>query len=60
MRPPDAAFSDPRLAWLYDVFEVERIDLDAYVAVVEEVGARSVVDIGAAPEPWPFGSPAWG
>lgn len=46
MRPPDTAFADPRLAYLYDVFEDDRVDLDAYVAIVDEVGARTVVDIG--------------
>lgn len=46
MRPPDPAFADPRLAWLYDVLDGERVDLDAYVAIIEEVGATSVVDIG--------------
>lgn len=46
MRPPDPAFADPRLAALYDVFEHDRADLDAYVAIVRETGARSVVDVG--------------
>lgn len=46
MREPDAAFADPRLAALYDVFDEDRPDLDVYVAVAEEVRARTVVDIG--------------
>lgn len=46
MRQPDAAFADPRLAVLYDVFDDDRSDLDAYVAVAEEAAARSVIDIG--------------
>lgn len=46
VREPDAAFADPRLAVLYDVFDDDRSDLDAYVAIAEEVGARTVVDIG--------------
>lgn len=46
MRPPDPVFADPRLARLYDDLDGERVDLDAYVAIVEEVGATSVVDIG--------------
>lgn len=46
MRPPDPAFADPRLAILYDVFDDDRSDLDAYVAIALEVAARSVVDIG--------------
>ena len=43
---PDAAFADPRLAPLYDVFDDDRNDLDVYAAIVEELGARSVLDVG--------------
>ncbi len=46
MREPDAAFADPRLAALYDVLDNDRSDLDAYLAIVDEVGARRIVDIG--------------
>jgi SAM-dependent methyltransferase len=46
VRVPDPVFADPRLAGLYDALNGDRSDLDAYVAVVEEVGASSVVDIG--------------
>ncbi|GEP38199.1 methyltransferase [Nocardioides psychrotolerans] len=46
MRPPDPAFADPRLAELYDVLDDDRSDLDAYVALADEVEARRVVDIG--------------
>jgi len=46
VRPPDAAFADPRLAPLYDVFDDDRSDLDVYAAIVEELGARSVLDVG--------------
>jgi SAM-dependent methyltransferase len=46
MRAPDPVFADPRLAVLYDALDGHRSDLDAYVAIVEEVGARAVVDIG--------------
>jgi SAM-dependent methyltransferase len=46
MREPDAVYADPRQAILYDVFEDDRSDLDAYVAIVRELGARSVIDIG--------------
>ena len=42
----DAIFDDPRLASVYDLLENDRRDLDAYVALVEELGARSVLDIG--------------
>ncbi|QDO89418.1 class I SAM-dependent methyltransferase [Ornithinimicrobium ciconiae] len=43
---PDAEFDDPRLAPLYDVLDPDRSDLDTYLAVAEEVGARSVLDVG--------------
>lgn len=46
MREPDAAFADPRQAVLYDVFDDDRSDLDAYVAIAHEAGARHVIDIG--------------
>ncbi|MGD9999476.1 MAG: class I SAM-dependent methyltransferase [Ilumatobacteraceae bacterium] len=43
---PDPIFADPRLASLYDTLEGERPDLDAYAAIVDELGARSVLDVG--------------
>jgi SAM-dependent methyltransferase len=46
MREPDAAFADPRLAVLYDVFDDDRSDLDMYIAIAQEFAASSVVDIG--------------
>lgn len=46
MREPDAAFADPRQAVLYDDLDGSREDLDAYVALVDELGARTVADIG--------------
>src|SRR5947199_686963 len=45
-RPPDAAFADPRLAPLYDVFDDDRSDLDVYAAIAQELGAHSVLDVG--------------
>jgi SAM-dependent methyltransferase len=42
----DAIFSDPRLAQVYDPLDPDRRDLDAYEAIVDELGARSVLDIG--------------
>ena len=45
-RMPDAIFADPRLAALYDTFDGDRDDLALYLAVVEESGARSVLDVG--------------
>ena len=43
---PDPAFSNPRLAATYDVFEDERDDLDHYEQHVDEFGASSVLDVG--------------
>ena len=46
MREPDATFSDPRQAVLYDVFNNDRSDLEAYVTIAYEVEAHRVVDVG--------------
>lgn len=43
---PDAHFADPRLAVLYDELDDDRSDLDHYVQLVVENGARSVLDVG--------------
>jgi SAM-dependent methyltransferase len=43
---PDAIFSLPRLASVYDPLDADRRDLDAYVAIADEVAARTVLDIG--------------
>jgi SAM-dependent methyltransferase len=43
---PDAIFEEPRLAEIYDPLDPDRSDLDAYVAVATEFGARSVTDVG--------------
>lgn len=43
---PDALFADPRLVGLYDLMDPVRPDLDHYVAIAEEFGARSVLDVG--------------
>jgi 2-polyprenyl-3-methyl-5-hydroxy-6-metoxy-1,4-benzoquinol methylase len=45
-RVVDPIFAEPRLAEVYDPLDPDRSDLDAYVAMVEEFGARSVLDIG--------------
>ncbi|GAA2671363.1 MULTISPECIES: class I SAM-dependent methyltransferase [Actinosynnema] len=50
---PDAIFADPRLAALHGVFDGDRVDLDAYTALVAEPGARRVLDVGCG-----TGSPA--
>lgn len=46
MRAPDTGFADPLLAVLYDFFDDDRSDLDVYDAIVDELGARKVVDVG--------------
>jgi len=43
---PDPIFADPRLARLYDFVDDDRSDLDVYAAVVNELGASSVLDVG--------------
>jgi SAM-dependent methyltransferase len=43
---PDDIFEHPRLAAIYDALDPDRSDLDAYVAIADEIGARSVLDIG--------------
>ncbi|ANW22528.1 class I SAM-dependent methyltransferase [Streptomyces clavuligerus] len=42
----DEMFRDPRLAPLYDPLDPDRSDLDAYLRITEETGARQVLDIG--------------
>ncbi|MCX4391748.1 MULTISPECIES: class I SAM-dependent methyltransferase [unclassified Streptomyces] len=42
----DESFAHPRLAAIYDVLESDRSDLDPYVRLAEELGARQVLDIG--------------
>jgi SAM-dependent methyltransferase len=43
---PDALFDTRRLAEIYDPVEGEREDLDHYLAIAAEFGARSVLDVG--------------
>ena len=42
----DRLFSLPRLARLYDPLAPDRRDLAAYIVMLEDLGARSVLDIG--------------
>lgn len=42
----DPIFAEPRLAEIYDPLDPDRSDLHAYVAMVDEFGARCVLDIG--------------
>jgi hypothetical protein len=39
-------FDDARLAGIYDALDPDRSDLGAYLAIVEEIGARPVLDLG--------------
>ncbi|MBU8859912.1 MULTISPECIES: class I SAM-dependent methyltransferase [unclassified Micromonospora] len=43
---PDAIFAHPRLAPVYDAFDGDRDDLDAYLAIADELDARVVLDVG--------------
>jgi len=43
---PDRLFDEPRLAAVYDPLDPDRSDLEVYDALVDELGARSVVDVG--------------
>lgn len=42
----DTIFEHPRLASIYDALDGDRRDLDAYVAIADELGATHVLDIG--------------
>ncbi|MGM0924800.1 MAG: class I SAM-dependent methyltransferase, partial [Bacillota bacterium] len=42
----DEIFENSRLADIYDPFDPDRFDLDAYESMVNEFGAISVLDIG--------------
>jgi len=42
----DAIFEHPRLAAIYDPLDPDRSDLDVYVAIATELGARHVLDVG--------------
>jgi SAM-dependent methyltransferase len=42
----DAVFEEPRLAAIYDPLDPDRSDLDTYVVLADEAGARSVLDLG--------------
>jgi SAM-dependent methyltransferase len=42
----DTHFEHPRLAAIYDALDPDRSDLDAYASLVDEFGARTVLDVG--------------
>jgi SAM-dependent methyltransferase len=43
---PDPIFAHPHLAAIYDALDPDRRDLDPYVALASELGARSALDVG--------------
>jgi ubiquinone/menaquinone biosynthesis C-methylase UbiE len=43
---PDAIFAHPRLASVYDAFDGDRADLDAYLRIADEFDAGHVLDVG--------------
>jgi SAM-dependent methyltransferase len=43
---PDNVFEHPRLVAVYDALDPDRSDLDVYVSIADDLGARSVLDIG--------------
>lgn len=46
MAVPDVKFAHPRLAAVYDTFDSDRGDLDAYEDIVAELGAQRILDYG--------------
>lgn len=42
----DEEFRHPRLAAIYDAFDPDRSDLDAYIELIEQFGGRRVLDVG--------------
>lgn len=46
LRMADEIFVNPRLAAVYDPLDPDRRDLDPYIRLAEELGARRVLDIG--------------
>ena len=43
---PDPIFNDPRLAVHYDELDGRRDDLVHYIAIIDELGARHILDVG--------------
>jgi SAM-dependent methyltransferase len=44
---PDAHYEHPRLAAVYDPLDPDRSDLGVYLSMAHELGARTVLDVGA-------------
>jgi SAM-dependent methyltransferase len=45
-RVPDQKFAHPRLAAVYDTFDADRGDLEAYEDIADELGAHHILDYG--------------
>ena len=43
---PNNIFEHPRLVAIYDALDPDRSDLDVYVEIASELGARRVLDVG--------------
>ena len=43
---PDNIFEHPRLVAIYDALDPDRSDLDVYAGIADELGVRSVLDVG--------------
>jgi SAM-dependent methyltransferase len=43
---PDPIFQERRLTEIYDLLDPDRNDLDVYIALVDELGANAVLDVG--------------
>jgi 2-polyprenyl-3-methyl-5-hydroxy-6-metoxy-1,4-benzoquinol methylase len=43
---PDSLLADPALAVLYDVVDDNRRDLDVYEAILDELGAAVILELG--------------
>jgi SAM-dependent methyltransferase len=54
---PDAIFTHPRLAPLYDAFDGDRDDLAAYLGIADELSAERVLDAGCGTGSLACGSP---
>ncbi|MGI8700239.1 MAG: class I SAM-dependent methyltransferase, partial [Nocardioidaceae bacterium] len=42
----DDIFEHPRLVAIYDALDPDRSDLDAYLAIADDLGAHRVLDVG--------------
>lgn len=52
VRAPDLLFTHPRLTRIYDDLDGARDDLDLYLDLIDELGARHVLDVGCGTGSW--------